>query len=203
MLVNAADLAARDAYLLMIACVVPRPIGWISTIDTSSDPPRPNLAPFSYFGGVSSKPPTVMLSVGRRRGDHKDTSRNLLQNGEAVVHIPTRSLAQQMVATSAELPAGENEFAFAGLNQTPATSVRAPRVADAAIAMEARVVLHREVGEGPVDMFLLEISHFHLADDVLVDGLPDPALLAAVGRLGGTSYCDTSTPFDVERPTRV
>ncbi len=195
--VRAADLDARQSYRLLIATVIPRPIAWVSTLDAAG---RPNLAPFSFFGGVTSHPPTVMLSVGRRRGAHKDTARNLLATGEAVVHVPTRPLAESMVHTSTELPAGESEFALAGLATLPSVEVAPPRVEDAAVALEARVQAHHEVGNGPVDLFLLEVLHFHVRDDVVRDGLPDPALMAAVGRLGGTAYCDTSTPFDVHRP---
>ncbi len=193
----AAALSPRDAYRLMIACVIPRPIAWVSTVDLGA---RVNLAPFSFFGGVTSSPPTVMLSVGRRRGAHKDTARNLLVAREAVVHICTRPLAERMVATAAEVEHGVDEFELAGLAKLPSVDVRPPRIAEAAIAMEARLVQHMEIGSGPNDVFLLEIVRFHVADDVLVDGAPDAARLAAVGRLGGSAYCDTSAPFDVARP---
>lgn len=191
------DLSGRESYRLMIACLVPRPIAWVSTMDLGS---RANLAPFSYFGGVTSAPPIVMVSVGRRRGERKDTARNLLVSRECVIHIADRPLAEPMVATSADVDHGIDEFELAGLTKVPAVDVRAPRIAEAAIAMEATLERHMEIGSAPNDVFLLQISRFHVRDDVLVDGLPDPARLSAVGRLGGVSYCDTSSPFDVERP---
>ena len=181
----------------MIACVVPRPIAWVSTVDHSG---RPNLAPFSFFGGVTSSPPTVMTSVGRRDGERKDTARNLLATRECVVHVPHRPLAEQMVATAADLPYGESELAAAGLTPVPARDVSAPRVEEAAIALEARLARHLEVGDGPVDVFLLEIIRFHVRDEFVVDGLPDPGRMAAVGRLGGRAYCDTADVFEVRRP---
>ena len=197
--IDAADLDARGGYRLMIASVIPRPIAWTSTLSREG---VPNLAPFSYFGGVTSSPPIVTVSVGRRRGERKDTARNLLDTGEAVIHIATRPLAEKMVATSAELDSGEDEFEIASLAKAPSLAVKPFRVAGAAIAMEARLHAHHEVGHTPVDLFLLEILHFHVADEFIVDGLPDPALLRAVGRLGGASYCDTAAPFDVPRPSR-
>ncbi len=198
MQIAAADLAPREAYLLMTACVIPRPIAWVATVDAEG---RPNLAPFSYFGGVTSSPPTVMVSIGRRHGEQKDTAANLVATREAVIHIAHRPLAEAMVATSADLPPGDNEMTFAGLAAEASVDVDAPRVAEAAIAMEARVTAHHEIGAGPVDMFLLEIVRFHLAEEFLVDGRPDPGRLAAVGRLGGTAYCDTAGVFDVARPS--
>ncbi len=195
--IRADDLSSRDAYRLSIACVIPRPIAWVSTCDHSG---RANLAPFSFFGGVSSAPPTVMVSVGRRRGERKDTARNLLARRECVVHLADRALAEPMVRTSAEAPHGESEFELAGLTAVASTEVTPPRVGEAKIAMEAILARHLEIGAGPVDLFLLEVVRFHLDDGIVVDGLPDAARLAAVGRLGGISYCDTHEVFDIARP---
>jgi flavin reductase (DIM6/NTAB) family NADH-FMN oxidoreductase RutF len=189
-------LAPRERYALLISLVVPRPVAWVSTLSADG---RANLAPFSFFGGVTADPPTVVVSVGRRRGERKDTAANLLATREAVVHIPTRPLAERMVATSAEVEAGVDEFDLAGLGKAPARKVRPWRVAEAAVAMEALVDRHLEVGHGPVDVFFLRIVHLHLADE-LGSGPPDPARLRAVGRLGGSGYCDTAAPFDLPRP---
>ena len=190
-------LSRRDRYWLTVASVVPRPIGWTSTL---SEDGRSNLAPFSFFGGVSSDPPTVMLSVGRRHGALKDTARNLLATREAVVHIAHLPLAEKMVATSAEVGPEVDEFELVGLTKIPSTTVEPYRIAEAAIAMEAKMVHHQEVGNGPVDLFLLEIVRFHVADELVVDGLPSAEKMKALARLGGTSYCATERIFDLERP---
>lgn len=190
-------LSAKEKYLLLISLVVPRPIAWVSTLDEEG---RANLAPFSFFGGVTSHPPTVMLSVGPKRGAKKDTAANLLARGEGVVHICHRALAEAMVATSADVAPEVDEFELAGLAKAPSEKVAPPRIAGAAIALESRVERHLEIGTGPNDVFLLEVVHVHVDDDLVVDGLPDPSLLKAVGRLGGSLYCDTASPFAVERP---
>lgn len=191
-------LSDRDRYLLSIACIVPRPIAWVSTQDAAG---VTNLAPFSYFGGVSSSPPIVTVSVGRRRGERKDTARNLLETGEAVVHIVDRPRAEAMVETAGDVLPDVDEFALAELPKAPSRIVAPPRVADAPIAMEARLHRHLEVGDGPVDLFLLELVHFHLRDDVLdAAGRPDPRRLRAVGRLGGAWYAEVDDPFEVTRP---
>jgi flavin reductase (DIM6/NTAB) family NADH-FMN oxidoreductase RutF len=198
MRIDAATLDARGAYRLMIACLVPRPIAWTSTLATDG---TPNLAPFSYFGGVCSQPPTVMVSVGRRRsGERKDTATNLLATREAVIHIPDRARAPQMVASSAEVGPEVDEFSLVGLTKVASERVKPWRVAEAPIALEAVLERHLEVGAGPVDVFLLRVVLFHLDDALLVDGLPDAGRLAAVGRLGGEFYCDTTLPFRVARP---
>ena len=188
----------RDAYRWMIACLVPRPIAWISTLAPDG---VPNLAPFSFFGGVTSDPPTVVVSVGRRTsGARKDTAANLLATREGVIHVPDRPRAEAMVLTSKEVAPDVDEFDLAHLAKAPSVRVRPWRVAGAPIAMEAVLERHLEVGHGPVDVFLLRLVHLHVDDRLLVDGLPDPARLAAVGRLGGDAYAEASAPFRIPRP---
>lgn len=197
MQVDPAALSVRDRYRWLIACLVPRPIAWVSTLAADG---TPNLAPFSFFGGVTSDPPTVMVSVGRRRGERKDTAANLLATGEAVIHVPDRPHAEAMVQSSAEVPAAVDEFELTRLAKAPSVRVRPWRVAGAPLAFEALVERHLELGAGPVDVFFLRLVLFHVADALLVDGLPDPTRLAALGRLGGEHYVDTAQPFRIARP---
>ncbi len=196
--VDPSTLTRRELYAAMTACIVPRPIGWASTVDTSGGC---NLAPFSFFGGVTSDPFTVMLSVGRRRRERKDTAVNILASGEAVVHIPNEAVAQKMVMTSAEVESSVDEFDYAGLTKIPSDIVKPPRVVEAALAFECKMTSHREVGNGPVDMFLLEVVRLHIADEVVGDdGWPDPDKLRAVARLGGPHYAIAAPTFAVPRP---
>lgn len=196
--INPADLSRRERYQLMVSSVMPRPIGWISTMNEAGDA---NLAPFSFFNAVTSEPPTLMISVGRRRdGTRKDSAANLLATQEAVVHIAHRDLAEKMVATSAEVAPEVDEFGLADLERVPSDLVRPFRVKDALIAMEATMARHLEVGVGPVDMFLLEVVRFHLGEEIVADGFPDPTRLEAVGRLGGVYYCATTHLFKLARP---
>ncbi len=192
------DLDRAGRYHLMTSCVVPRPVAWTSTISSSG---ITNLAPFSFFGGVSSDPWTVMLSVGRRRdGSHKDTARNLLESGEAVIHISTRQNEQMMVASSAGLPPEESEIEHLDLETEVSIDVAPPRIASATIALECKRAQHQEVGRTPVDLFLLEVIRVHVHEDVITDDLPDASKLAAVGRLGGTRYCSTDQTYEIDRP---
>jgi flavin reductase (DIM6/NTAB) family NADH-FMN oxidoreductase RutF len=199
--IAASSRGPRDANRLLCASVVPRPVAWVSTIDAAG---RANLAPFSYFNAVTSDPPIVMISVGRTRsrpGDgRKDTAQNLLATGEAVVHIAPRRLARAMVTTSADVPPGTDEFDLAGLARVASTDVRPPRVAAAPIAMECILERHLPVGNGPSDVFFLRVVRFHVDDAILRDGLPDAALLDAIGRLGGEEYCASDAVFRVPRP---
>lgn len=200
MQIPASSLVGADAYRLLIACVVPRPIAWVSTLDAEG---RGNLAPFSFFNGVTAAPPIVMVSVGRSRGRRKDTAANLIATREAVVHIPPRRLAREMVVTSAEVPHEVDEFDLAGLARTPSIDVRPPRIAGAPLAMECTLERHVEIGDGPQDVFFLRILRFHIDDAILdADGRPDPVKLDATGRFGGDTYCVTTDTFVIPRPPR-
>lgn len=190
-------LGRRERYQLLTRAFIPRPIAWMSTV---SEAGIRNLAPFSFCGAITSDPITVMVSVGRRHGAFKDTAANLMETGEGVLHIAHKPLLAPMVASSADFPPEVDEFEQVGLTPVPSHRVRAPRIAEAAVAMEVVVNHHREIGHGPVDLFLLEVVLVHLAEGLLRSDGIDPGLLSALGRLGGTSYCDTRTHFEQPRP---
>lgn len=194
-------LSPPDRYRLMISCVVPRPIAWVATCSAAGER---NLAPFSFFGGFSTAPPTIGVAPGLRGTEPKDTLRNLRETGEFVVAIPTMATAQAMVATSADYPAGTSEFAACGLSTAAATLVGAPLVAEAAINLECRVSKEIAIGERST-LILGEVVRFHCKDAVLAaDGVTvDPHKLNAVGRLGGQWYCETAPGlFEIPRPPR-
>ena len=107
-------LPRASIYKILIGSVVPRPIGWISTVDEAGNP---NLAPFSFFTVVCAKPPTVLFCPMIRSTDEnpKDTLNNVKATGEFVVNIVTEELAPAMIATSVEIASAVNEFELAGL----------------------------------------------------------------------------------------
>src|SRR5579859_2262104 len=108
-----AKLPPSEAYAWMISTITPRPIAWVSTISADG---RTNLAPFSFFQGVTSNPPTLMfVPVNNRDGEKKDTVRNIEQVPEFVVNLVNYALAEKMNATAALLPYGESEFEKFGI----------------------------------------------------------------------------------------
>ena len=184
---DASDLRGRDLYRLMTSLVVPRPIAWVGTRAASG---VDNLAPFSYFMAVSSKPPALAISVARPRTGHKDTARNILETGVFTVSIVDRSTARPMVRTSLPYPPEVSEFGAAGLTPVPGDRVAAPYPAEARASMECRL-LHR-LEMPTTDLLVGEVVRFHLDDGVLAagEGPPrvDAAALDAVARLGGVQY---------------
>ncbi len=201
MLLDFSQLRPRDAYGWMISTIMPRPIAWVSTIAPDG---KTNLAPFSFFQGVTANPPTLMfVPVNTRDGTKKDTVRNIEAVGEFVVNLVSFALAEQMNASAALLPYGESEFEKFGIIAAPSARIRPPRVAAAPVAFECTLERIVHIGEGPLaaNVIFGRILLAHVGDDVLgADGRPDAAKLDLIGRMGGEAYTRTRERFDVERP---
>jgi flavin reductase (DIM6/NTAB) family NADH-FMN oxidoreductase RutF len=201
MLLDFSALKPRDAYAWMISTILPRPIAWVSTISAEG---RTNLAPFSFFQGITSNPPTLMFSpVNTREGTKKDTVRNIEQVPEFVVNLVPFALAEAMNSTSALLPYGESEFTAFNIAAAASARVRPPRVADAPVAFECTLDRFVHIGEGPLaaNVVFGRIVCAHVSDAVLDPaGKPDPAKLDLIARLGGDSYARTTERFELERP---
>src|SRR5215212_3471331 len=138
------EISARDTYRLLIGSVVPRPIGWVTTVSVDD---VGNLAPFSFYMAATGNPPTVVLSTSMRHGEPKDTLRNVLEIPEFVLNVVTEDVAEAMNATSEEFPSDIDELLAAGLTPVPSSRVRPARVAEAPINMECRLVQLVPVGD--------------------------------------------------------
>ncbi len=194
-------LDARTAYQWMISTILPRPIAWVSTISADG---KTNLAPFSFFQGITANPPTLMfVPVNNRQGVKKDTVRNIEAVPEFVVNLVSHELGGQMNRTAALLPYGDSEFEKFGIAAAPSTKVRPPRVAAAPVAFECTLDRIVHIGEGPLaaNVVFGRIHAAHINDAVLgADGRPDARKLDLIGRLGGEDYATTREIFTIERP---
>ncbi len=191
-----------DIYKLMIGSIVPRPIALVSTV--SYDGIR-NLAPFSFFTGISSKPALICFCPGPRpAGDtRKDTLENISRTKEFVVNIVSEEIAEAMNLTAGEYPPDADEFSIAGLTAIPSDLVRPPRVAESHVNMECRLYLSIEFSElpGGGNLIIGEVLRFHVDDRIVENFKIDPDKLRAVGRMGGpTGYTRTRDRFDMIRP---
>ena len=200
MTIDPKDHNHSDIYKLMIGSIVPRPIAFVSTIDKQG---RRNLAPFSFFNGVCSNPPIVLFStVIRKDGTHKDTLNNVEQTREFVVNIVSEEFAGQMNETSADVAPDVDEFELSGLTPTPSDLVKPPRVKEAKITMECKLVQVIQFGTGPGGGCTVfgEILRFHIADELFDNFRINQDLLHAIGRMGGPTYTRTQDRFDLARP---
>ena len=183
-----AQLTPVDRYRLLINAIVPRPIAWITTMEADG---AINLAPFSFFNGVTASPPVLSVSIAHRVPE-KDTLRLLRATGEAVVHLVPEEQLLAMHASGAEYPPGISEAAALQLGSRPAQRIRGAVLTAAEIAFECRLLQIVPVGEPATQLCWLEVVQVHVADAVArPDGLPDPHRLRAVARLGGESYLST------------
>lgn len=191
-------LSPQAVHQLLISIVVPRPIAWVSTLSPEG---RRNLAPFSFFMGVTARPPHVAFAIARRRGgEKKDTLRNIEATGECVVNIADAALAEAMNLTSAEAPPEVDEFELAGLTPVPSLLVRPPRVKEAPLAMECRAERIVEVGDPPCGLVIARVLLFHVRDDLYEEGRVVQQRWVAIGRLGEDLYCRVTDLFRLPRP---
>jgi flavin reductase (DIM6/NTAB) family NADH-FMN oxidoreductase RutF len=201
-----AALTASQRYRLLAGAILPRPIAVVSTMDAAG---RTNVAPFSFFNGISASPMALAFSpVTRGDGGDKDTLRNALPLeqgglGEFVVNLAGGSWARQMSATAEELPHGESELELAGLSAAPCRRVRPPRILEAAVSYECRTLQVVRLAPGvPLsgNLVIGEIVHVWVRDEIIDEALEiDLEGLDALGRLGGASYCRVTDRFDLVR----
>lgn len=202
--IDPAQISQPERYKLLIGCVVPRPIAFVSTISPDG---RPNLAPFSFFTAVGSDPMLMLFCPANNNdGSEKDSLRNASLPaeggvGEFVVNIVTESIARPMAATAEPLPYGESEFALAGLHETPSRRVRPARVAECPVSFECRTTSIIRTNPGRPsggNIVIGEVVHVFVRDDVIDARLhTDPGKLAAIGRMGGLGYCTTRQRFNM------
>jgi flavin reductase (DIM6/NTAB) family NADH-FMN oxidoreductase RutF len=200
-IIDPTTIPVRDMYNQMVRAITPRPIAWVSTISAKG---IPNLAPYSFFNGVSANPPSVVFSpVNRRDGSKKDTVINIEHNGQFVVNMVPFSLAEPMNLTSAEFDPDVNEFEVSGMTAIPSERISPPRVAQSPIAFECELIRFVHIGEGPLaaNLVIGKILLMHISNDVLdSQGNIDADKVDAVGRMGGASYSMTRQRFDLARP---
>lgn len=197
MIIRSASLPKHDAYLLLSSVIVPRPIALVTTVSPGG---VVNAAPFSFFNAVCSDPPMVMLSIDRRRGQRKDTARNILERREFVVNIVSEEIARQMNLCSGDYPPEVSEIGLAGLSTAPSVVVSVPRIAESLVQLECTLEQHMTIGRAPNDLFLSAVHAFHITDGIFESGKVSALALKAVGRLSGSEYCTSTGVFRMERP---
>jgi flavin reductase (DIM6/NTAB) family NADH-FMN oxidoreductase RutF len=192
------DRSPLEIYQLMTSCIIPRPVAWISTCSRDG---VLNLAPFSYFMGVGSRPPMLAVCIGQRTGRPKDSAQNIRDTRQFVVNMTPRALAEKMVQTSGDYGPNIDEFEAAGLTPVPSVNVKPPGVAESPLRMECELHDIVKPGENPIDLILGEVVHFSLDDKIVRDGLVDAQLLDPVSRLGKNEYAALGEIFSIARPS--
>jgi flavin reductase (DIM6/NTAB) family NADH-FMN oxidoreductase RutF len=187
-------------YKLLTGTIIPRPIGWISTIDEKG---INNLAPFSYFNMVSSDPPCVVFSTRRDNNKFKDTLNNVLSNGQFVVNLVTFEVAEQMNATSESFAADVDEFLVTNLTPLDALLVKPKRVKESPIHLECEMIHHyfmdNDAGGGAC-LIVGKIKMIHIDDSILMDNNRiNLEVYKPIARLAGSNYAKMGEIFSIKR----
>ena len=190
-----------EVHKLMIGSIVPRPIAFVSTLSKNG---KNNIAPFSYFNGVCSRPPTIMFAPARRGwdGKEKDTLINIRDNNQFVINIVSESFAEQMVMCSTDFDSDVDEFEISGLNPVPSNKVSPPRLLESKISYECELNQIVEIGEGDAGSGFIVIGTivlFHIDDDVYDNGHILLDKLEPLGRLAGNQYTRPNNNLEIIR----
>ena len=172
--------------------VFPRPIGWITTVDTEG---VVNLAPYSFFNAVGYRPPTVMFASGAGSGEdgQKDSLRNVEATGEFVCNLSTWETREAMNQSSASVGPEVDELEMSGLTPVPSKLVKPPRVKEAPVHLECK---HLRSVDFPnwsnKDRYVVvfgEVIGVHIEDQYITpEGLIDVDGMKPIGRLGYDDY---------------
>jgi flavin reductase (DIM6/NTAB) family NADH-FMN oxidoreductase RutF len=179
--------------------VVPRPIGWITTVSAEG---VVNLAPFSQFNNLGYDPPYVMYAAanfptGTRP---KDSVRNAVDTGAFVVNMATYDLREAVNITASAVDPDVDEAALAGLEMVPSQLVKPPRVKASPVHLEC--VYHCMLSlpgrnlERSHHVVIGRVIGVHIRDDVLTaDGRVDVLKIRPLARLGYHDYTSVETMF--------
>ena len=201
MIINPNEQSFKENHKLMIGSIVPRPIALVSTI--SKDCIK-NLAPFSYFNGVCSKPPTIMFAPARRGWDgrEKDTLKNIKETKEFSINLVSESFVEQMIACSTDFDPEIDEFYISKLTPLSSKKIKPPIVKESKISFECILnkivtVGNKEAGAGFI--VIGEIILFHIDDEIFNNGHIDLNTFNPIGRLAGNFYTRPTNNFEIYR----
>ncbi|MES2811160.1 MAG: flavin reductase family protein [Bacteroidota bacterium] len=190
----------KATYKLLTGAVIPRPIGWISSVSKDG---IPNLAPFSFFNAVGEDPPHVMFSTVRTNNSNKDTLNNVLETGQFVVNMVVEEIVEKMNTTSQTVPLDVNEFELAGLTPISSIKVKVPRVKESPITMECELVHHyflEDHKNGGACIIIGRVVMFHVDESVLLDDFKiNMETYRPIARLAGSNYSKIGEIFSIKR----
>jgi flavin reductase (DIM6/NTAB) family NADH-FMN oxidoreductase RutF len=209
--VNISELPHNEIYNIVLNCVGPRPIAWVSTLSASG---QPNLAPFSFFNCVCVDPPLLAFAPGLRPpknagsaqgkvdGVAKDTLRNVRETKEFVVNVVTFDLLERMNVTSGEYDSRVDEFELAKVTPVPSKMVRPARVGESPVNFECKLHQILDFSPAPTSSSLVigRVVAIHIDDKHIKNGRIDRNSLDLIGRMGGIQYTRTRDRVELARP---
>ncbi|MEC9050012.1 MAG: flavin reductase family protein [Candidatus Neomarinimicrobiota bacterium] len=204
MIFDPSEIPFQETHKLMIGSIIPRPIAFVSS---RSKDGKNNVAPFSYFNGVCSKPPTIMFAPARRgwNGEKKDTLINIRDTEEFVVNIVSESFAEKMVMCATDFDSDVDEFEISGLTPTNSQKIKPPRVGEAKISFECILNQIVAIGDGTAGSGFVVIGTivlFHIDDGIYDNGRIITDKLEPLGRLAGNWYTRSTDTLKIDRKVK-
>ena len=201
MIYDPAEHPFSETHKLMIGSIVPRPIALVSTISNDG---INNLAPFSYFNGVCSKPPTIMFAPARRGwdGKEKDTLINIRDTKEFSINIVSEDIGEKMVKCSTDYEKEVDEYSTSGLSPLSSKKIKPPIVSESKISLECTLNQIVQIGKEDVGSGFIVIGTivlFHIDDEVYDNGRIILDKLKPLGRVAGNGYMRSTNAFDIVR----
>ncbi|UUX34299.1 flavin reductase family protein [Fundicoccus culcitae] len=198
--INPNDLSERENYKFLIGSIVPRPIALITT---QSKEGVVNIAPFSFFNIVTSNPPILAVGFQRKKGQLKDTARNIFDNKQAVIHIVDSFNVEDANQTAANLGIDESELEKTHFHLIPSTLVDVPAIKESQIRFE--VSLYDSISiennqEKTSDLLLLKVLQYHINEAIYENGRINPSQLNPIARMAGHDYSELGRLFTIPRP---
>lgn len=197
---NPDTLESKAIYKLLTGAIIPRPIGWIATIDQNG---INNLAPFSYFNMIGDDPPHVMFSTRRDNNTNKDTLNNVLMNKQFVVNMVTEDLVEQMNATAQVVAPEVDEFELVGLTPIASAKIKPNRIKESPIQFECEMVHHyflEDHKQGGACIVIGRIVMIHIEENVLLENYKiNMETYKPVARLAGSNYSKIGEVFSIKR----
>lgn len=203
MKIETAKLGRMELHELIGAAISPLPVAFISTIGEGG---KYNAAPFSFVAPMGSKPAIVCVAFGLRKGQKKDTLKNIEMTRDFVINVVDEPLIAQAVQASADYPYGVDEIKEVGLTAITSDMVKSPRIAESKISLECRLVQKLEIlqdfqdGKGLTAIVFGEVVMAHVKDELWLENRIDPTKFKPVGRVGKDLYCRTEDVFEIRRP---
>ncbi len=204
MTIDPKEIPVPQLHSHLLSAVAPRPIAFASTVDKEGNV---NLSPFSFFNVFSANPPVMIFSPARRGRDNttKHTLENVKEHAEVVVNVVSYDMVQQMSLSSTEYEKGINEFVKAGFTEVKSERVAPPRVKEAPVSFECKVIEVKSLGEqgGAGQLVICDVLLMHIADRILDEnGKIDPNKIDLVARMGGNWYSRAKGDaiFEVTKP---
>lgn len=193
------SLDTEAAYRLIVGCVVPRPVAWITTVNADG---LVNAAPFSSYNYVATTPPMLAMNIAKRAGGTgdaiKDTARNIKATGEFVVNVATEATMELMHRSGQNFPPDVSEAEALGIPLLPSRRVKPPRIALSPVQMECRLDQVVVLGRGINTLYIGEVVAFHLSPEIFDGRRVDSVKMRPIARLGGPFYAALGEVF--ERP---